>query len=316
MPCVFCIRWPLILCALTAISMLPQGLLAEPDSADREPALSTFAPETVFIKGGRFHMGTEISDKDSAEYHAEEAGWEVEVRDFRIGKYPVTAGQFCAFLNSPEVADENKEDLYYAGRLGDYWYSTIRNDGGTYFAQKPDWPANQVTWYGAYRFCKWLGDGTGRKFRLPTEAEWEFAARGVEERTWPWGEEAPDKSMGPRWGAPMAGVGSYLANATPDGVFDMLAYITGEWCVNVYPDIMDEDKINDPAPKGDLKKSHRAIRGIYHKKLTKIPWWQEMFMVGGYHEGRTWTRTFAQSIEAPRQAAWYGFRVVEVVQDE
>ena len=74
--------------------------------------------ETVLIKGATFTMGTPIRNKRDPKYHDDEAPLEVTVEDFRISKYPITAEQMCAFLNSPAATKYDRESLYYHHDLG------------------------------------------------------------------------------------------------------------------------------------------------------------------------------------------------------
>ncbi|MCP4644266.1 MAG: formylglycine-generating enzyme family protein [bacterium] len=271
----------------------------------------------AFIKGGTFTMGTPLS-KRSRNYHEDEAPIEVTVGDFMIGRHPVTASQMCAFLNSDKVAGLDKERLYRARLIGPYRYTTVLQHEGLYFPREgaEDAPANQVTWLGAHEYCEWLSKRTGRIFRLPTEAEWEYAARGSEGRAWPWGDAAPRQSQGTRWErwrSPSndVAVGSFPSNATPEGVEDMLAYIIGEWCVNKYAAVLSEDGANDSdADAGDLT-SHRIVRGYYHRRQSRPKLSDVLMMVGGQHGGRTWTRMGFHPFDCVKEAARHGFRVVE-----
>jgi sulfatase modifying factor 1 len=288
--------------------------------------------ETALVKGARFTMGTPIKDKSDPKYHRDEAPLKVSVKDFRIGKYPVTAGQMCAFLNSPEAKKHDRRTLYHHEDLGPYAYSTIRlTDDGRFVPRKgaARAPANQVTWKGAVLFCEWLSRKSDKKYRLPSEAEWEYAARGKGLRTWPWGDKPPTKKHGPRFdpGAwlnsrdlaerirkeeptwPTTPVGTHPANATPEGVHDMMAYLIGEWCANKYVARPTAEELTDArADLTDLK-SERVVRGPLGRKHSRPP--PLPLMEWPSHGGRTWTRAHAHPITAPRQAAWYGFRVVE-----
>ncbi len=287
--------------------------------------------ETVLIKGAKFTMGSPIK-KGQPEYHDDEAPLVVAVNDFRIGKYPVTSEQMCAFLNSPQARKHDRETLYNHKDLGEYKYSTIAlTDDGRYVPREgaAKAPANQVTWKGAAFFCVWLSEKAKRKYRLPSEAEWELAARGKDGREWPWGEEAPGAKHGERYGGrrnPLSSlttpvglswsrtpVGTHPANATPEGVQDMLAYIIGEWCANKYVVHPTAEQAADTRSDLDDLKTDRVVRGYYDRYypvggallhiMTKYGW--------RHHLGRPWTRVRDDPIRAPQDAALYGFRVVE-----
>jgi sulfatase modifying factor 1 len=287
--------------------------------------------ETVLIKGATFKMGTPLGFRQSPRYHDDERPLDVTVGDFRIGKYPITAEQMCVFLNSPAAKEHDRETLYNHRDIGDYTYSTIAlSEDGNYVPRKnaAKAPANQVTWKGAALFCKWLSAETGRKYRLPSEAEWEFAARGKELRRWPWGSKPPSEKYGerldddqlhnsddlaklvrnkkPTWSTTT--VGTHPLNTTPEGVHDLLGYIIGEWCANKY--------VAHPTPAEatsvdmdlvDLA-TVRVVRGYYHRNLEG-PLWN----IVRTHGGRPWTRMAFHPIEAVKYAARYGFRVVEEI---
>lgn len=157
---------------LTRRAEAPQ---AEPASTPRH----AFEPQMVRIPPGKFLMGSspeqaEHAIKDGANkdwIEREQPQHEVELPEYSIGKYPVTNREYQAFI----------KDKGFKPPEG--W------DGNQYPAEKGDHPVVNVSWHDANTFCKWLGEKTGKAYRLPTEAEWEKAARGEDGRTWPWGNE-------------------------------------------------------------------------------------------------------------------------------
>lgn len=308
----------------------------------------TNAPQTVLVHGGTFMMGTRVKSKRDPMYHADEAPLRVTVEAFRIGKFPVTAEQMCAFLNSPAAKEHKAEGLYLhkdmiaVGSGTPLTYSTITVQDGIYVPRPKaaQSPANLVTWKGAVLFCNWLSKRTGKTYRLPSEAEWEWAARGKELREWPWGEGPPTAAHGRRYdyteaynsdqlaerhekNLPMwstTPVGSNPETATPEGVCDMLTYCIGEWCANKYiAKLTPQQATNTIADLGDLK-TQRVVRGGLKRGASKrggllegLIWFN--FHYPAPHMGVTWTRLHAHPLNAPKQAAWYGFRVVEIIQE-
>lgn len=282
-------------------------------------------PEFVLIGGGTFVMGTPIANKYDEEYHEDEAPLKVEVKSFLIAKTPVTSTQFCQFLNSADAAAYKPSELYWHGRIGTYAYSTIRRENGRSvpFPGAERSPANQVTWKGAVLYCRWLSKLTGDSYRLPTEAECEYAARGSEGRRWPWGKEEPDKTRGYRriatWqtdeqAIQTSPVGSYPGGATPDGVMDILGYVIGEWCVNRYVEHPTAADVTNARADVDDLTSERVVRGYYNREHRSIGTWKGALIYrsrGTYHPGHVWTRWREPPILAPRAAARYGFRVVK-----
>ena len=96
---------------------------------------------------------------------------EVDLTEYLIGKYPVTNDQYQAFVRS-------------AG------YEPPRGwDQGEPPLDEGDHPVIYVGWRDAQAYCRWLSEETGKDYRLPTEAEWEKAARGDDARRYPWGDE-------------------------------------------------------------------------------------------------------------------------------
>jgi formylglycine-generating enzyme required for sulfatase activity len=110
-------------------------------------------PEMVDIPSGKFWMGSPegIGDDDEKPYH------QVTVKAFRMGKYPITQAHWYAIAKSPMIdLDLNPNPSYHRG---------------------DNKPVEQITWYEAQEFCARLSQLTGESYRLPSEAEWEYACR-------------------------------------------------------------------------------------------------------------------------------------------
>jgi len=140
------------------------GAASRPPPTPRLP----FEPELVHIPAGTFTMGAADAPREWQQHL-------VELPAFSIGKYPVTNAQYAAFVR------HNKERR----PLQTNWLFT------TPPADRLDHPVAGITWHDAVAYCAWLSAQSGRGYRLPSEAEWEKAARGDDARTHPWGEEAP-----------------------------------------------------------------------------------------------------------------------------
>lgn len=160
----------------------------------------------------------------------------VEIRPFAIARHEVTAAAFALFLN--EVG--NPDNSYFEPREE----ATIRGDNGRFGAHEgaSEYPANYVTWAGALAYTQWLSAETGRKFDLPTEAEWERAAQGFHGgRLYPWGDDIgvnrarygqalPDR---PPFYAVMRPVNSLPEGASEEGLLHMAGNVA-EWVKDIY----------------------------------------------------------------------------------
>ena len=162
----------------------------------------------VLVEGGEYVRSGHYYTSQSAELEERRGEkYRVRVSSFYIDQYKVTNEQYCRFLND--------------GNPG-YWnaapWSNIRRDTKgrfTFDADKAKWPVIAVNWYQAVGYAEWAGK------RLPTEAQWEFAASGSEGRQYPWGNEEPDRTRASVYGEPYARVDALPRGATPDGVFDL-----------------------------------------------------------------------------------------------
>ena len=124
--------------------------------------------ELVRVPAGEFLMGSD-SAKDKKAYDDEQPQHRLHVSKFYIGKYPVTNAQYATFVKATKC------------EVPEHWMK------GKIPSGKENHPVVHVSWYDAVAFCEWLSRQTGQPFRLPTEAEWEKAARGTNGRIYPWG---------------------------------------------------------------------------------------------------------------------------------
>ena len=190
------------------------GQEKSPEQATLERQL---AGEMVSIPGGSFRMG----DLSGEGYDREKPVHEVTVPAFKMGKYEVTFAQWDAC-----VAD---------GGCGGYSPDDIWGDRG-------DRPVMNVSWDDAQLFIDWLNDKTGGNFRLPTEAEWEYAARAGTTTKYSWGDDighnranCADFECGDSFEF-LAPVGSFPANAW--GLHDMHGNVW-EWVQDCWNDSYD-----------------------------------------------------------------------------
>lgn len=132
----------------------------------------------IFVKGGTFTMGSPTTDPDRG---SDEVQHEVTLSDFYMGKTVVTNAQFVAFLNEKGNKKEGGVTwINIEGSSGSEKCRIVSRDGKTFLVEKgyDNYPVIYISWYGAVAYCTWLSQKTGKKYRLPTEAEWEYAARG------------------------------------------------------------------------------------------------------------------------------------------
>jgi len=152
----------------------------------------SYEPEMVSIPAGSFMMGSpdneEGRDSDEGPVH------KVYIKAFKMGKYEVTRGQFRAFVNATNYKTEAERGNGCYGLVGTSWEQkkefNWRNVG---FSQTDQHPVVCVIGKDAYAYTEWLSRKTGKKYRLPTEAEWEYAARAGTTTSRYWGDD-PDRA--------------------------------------------------------------------------------------------------------------------------
>lgn len=162
-----------------------------------------------------------------------------------------TTAQFCAFLNAMEENDG------YCVANG---WSTIERVEGR-FQPRADCaqaPVSTVTFEGASAYCDWLSTSTGMRCRLPTEAEWELAARGPAARRYAWGNSIKEAGrVSSPQGEPTS-VYTYPNGRTPEGLYGMFGTV-GEWCQDWYASSFLADQIVDPT--GPAHGESKVLRG-------------------------------------------------------
>jgi len=267
-----------LLLSLVLICLLPATAPAQ--------TVDSNIPEVVFVEGGTFMMGMDMFGTVNGEADAftgatpfkEGPAHEVTMGPFYIGKYEITNEQYARFIDAGGydtkeywlIDPEHIEDA----EAGWDWkeeeqrtcpqfiasYSTFEQSGwnlnddpywkNTAYSNQPDTPVLGASWHEAYAYCKWLSSVTGQTYRLPTEAEWEYAARGPESLIFPWGNEYLDEEemCGPPGSGAMANckysddyttepVGSYPEGVSPFGAYDMsgnVAERTLDWFQFLY----------------------------------------------------------------------------------
>lgn len=201
----------------------------------RQPAEGELAEvsETVLVPAGPFLMGStednQLADDSERPQHT------VELEAFRIGRYPVTNAWYAPFVEAGGYGNPD-----YWTQAGWAWRkkNDITQPGLWEDARwnQPDHPVVGVSWYEALAYCRWLSQVTGQEFRLPSEAEWEKAARGEHAREYPWGNEFDPQKANTKEGGPgrTTPVGQYSPDGdSPYGAADMAGNVW-EWCSTLW----------------------------------------------------------------------------------
>ena len=204
-----------------------------PDAVDADYEETAFGMslQMVFVEGGTFQMGA-TSEQGSAAESAEKPAHDVTLDGFYIGAYEVTQAQWKAVMGS--------NPSYCVG---------------------DDLPVEKVSWYDAVSFCEKLSQMTGKKYRLPTEAEWEYAARGGQQAAGT--KYAGSNSIGDvAWCTNNSGgkthpVGQKQPNAL--GLYDMSGNVW-EWCSDWYDSdyYSSSPSVNPQGPSGGARRVHRG----------------------------------------------------------
>ena len=171
--------------------------------------IETFDYPLIHIPAGAFTMGTIPTGMRKTD--PEEPQRSVQLDAYAIGMYQVTNAQYAQFVEATEYAHPP------------FWDDERLN--------APDFPVVGVSWHDAINFLEWLGALEGVAYRLPSEAEWEKAARGTNALEYPWGDiwDASRANTSESGNKRLMPVGSYPSGVSPYGCYDMAgnAY---DWC--------------------------------------------------------------------------------------
>lgn len=151
----------------------------------------TDGPETIVLSGGSFIMGSPAAEAGRTRDGREDPQISVTInRPFAIGRFPVTVSQFAVF--SAETGYQQAGGIVWRSAYG-WELDPTRSFRQPGFAQTDRHPAVGISWIDAQAYVTWLRERTGREYRLPTEAEWEYAARAGTRSAFWWGESiTPD----------------------------------------------------------------------------------------------------------------------------
>lgn len=203
--------------------------------------------ELVCIPAGDFLMGSDPAKDKRAGYH-DQPQHLVSVSEFLISRYPINNAEYAAFVLASGYACPG------------YWQGGKVPDG------KEKHPVVLVSWHDAVAFSNWLSKESLQSFRLPTEAEWEKAARGIDGRIYPWGNEWDQTKLNCKASGTgeTTAVGKYSpAGDSPYGNADMVGNIW-EWCLDWFAEKeywrRYNNMVKDPqGPEQNI--SGRVIRG-------------------------------------------------------
>ncbi len=221
--------------------------------------LEAQAGNMVFVPPGPFLMGSQHGDHDERPIH------EVYLDAFYIDRYLVTNAEYARFLNvNGNRLEGGKKWLDIHNPLFPR-LCKIREEKGRFVPHRgfENHPVVRVTWFGALAYARWVGK------RLPTEAEWEKAARGgLIGKAYPWGDAITEDHANIRGLRATTPAGSYPPNSL--GIYDLVANVW-QWCSDWYdPEYYSRSPYY--SPKGKEQGSHKVLRGgsWFHQESWRV----------------------------------------------
>lgn len=225
----------------------------------------------IAIPAGQFIMGTDYRRADVQDGPQRT----VSLPAFQIDKYPVTNAQYARFV----AATGHRPPLHW-------------KDGRIPVGLEKH-PVTMVSWFDAKKYAEWAGK------RLPTEAEWERAARGNDGRRWPWGNSMDPQRLNTYYQVGSTTVvGSYPSGASPEGVMDMAGNVS-QWVADDFlpypnteaPEEMFQAKIAQ-IPESPAERSKQVVDFVPTEERYKVmrggSWKSDPFSTAAYHRNFSW----------------------------
>lgn len=266
-------------------------LVPQPRSVEHQESSSPvfarqpFEPGLVFIPAGKFLMGSD-PHKDTEAKNWEQPQHLLHLPDYHMAKTPITNDQYLAFVQST------------GHRRPQHWADRKIPKG------KEDHPVVYISWHDAMAYCRWLAKVTDKSYRLPSEAEWEKAARGTDGRIYPWGNQLDAERYNALKGdePQTTPVGTYSKGASPYGLLDMVGNVW-QWTISLWGPggkVLNAPKFRYPYDSDDGREDseaeddvRRVVRGGFFAQIPFL------------------ARCSFRHAEFPDKAhADYGFRVV------
>ncbi len=189
-------------------------------------------PPIVFIPGGTFLMGSnEKTDMAARQRRNEFPLHEINVHDFSSGRYPVTVAEYACAVQAKAVKPVTRSTPH----THLIWEEQLSH---------PLHPVIGIYWKEALAYTRWLARMTGLFWRLPTEAEWGKAARGEDQRLYPWGnvfhpaktnsvEHTFQKGFSLHYPGGLEAIHAFPHNGSPSGVYDLTGNVS-QWCYSLF----------------------------------------------------------------------------------
>jgi formylglycine-generating enzyme required for sulfatase activity len=264
------------------------GVYVQSDGPHTSPAQSPTIPELVLIPAGPFLMGSDPR-RDPHAHEREQPQHSLFLPDFYLARVPVTNAQYAAFVQSAGYPSP------------EHWPDGNPPPG------KEEHPVVNASWYDALAYCRWLSQLSGRSYRLPSEAEWEKAARGEKGRLYPWGDawdagRCNSKESGRDDTTPG---GAFPLGASPYGLLDMAGNVY-QWTLSLWGRDIKEPAFGYPYDPADGREELEADQGVLRVLRGGAYFYDARYArtahrVKSYPDYRVRTRGFRVCCDGPRQ---------------
>ena len=236
--------------------------------------------EMISIPPGEFLMGS----AEGEGYSEERPQHRLVLDAFSIARYPVTNGQYARFV----AETDHRPPAHWQGNAPSAW---LLNH-----------PVVAVSWHDALAYCRWRSQTDGRPYRLPSEAEWEMAARGTDGRIYPWGNDFDPSRLNSSEGRgdwTTTPVGMYLEGASPFGCQDMAGNVW-EWTQSAWRNDKEKTEFGYPYDPADGR-----------EKIDNPNNWGRVLRGGSFNNNHHNTRCAYRNGDDPGSRDTYnGFRLL------